>query len=29
MAAYKGTTVRGFPNLFQIVGPNTALGHSS
>ena len=20
---------RGFPNLFQIVGPNTALGHSS
>ncbi len=29
MAAYKGTTVNGFPNLFQIVGPNTALGHSS
>ena len=29
MAAYKGTTVHGFPNLFQLVGPNTALGHSS
>ncbi len=29
MAAYKGTTVNGFPNLFQLVGPNTALGHSS
>ena len=29
MAAYKGTTISGFPNLFQIVGPNTALGHSS
>jgi len=29
MAAYKGTTINGFPNLFQIVGPNTALGHSS
>jgi cyclohexanone monooxygenase len=29
MAAYKGTTVNGFPNLFQIVGPNTGLGHSS
>jgi cyclohexanone monooxygenase len=29
MAAYKGTTVSGFPNLFQIVGPNTGLGHSS
>lgn len=29
MAAYKGTTIHGFPNLFQIVGPNTALGHSS
>ncbi|MDT0203788.1 NAD(P)/FAD-dependent oxidoreductase [Nocardioides sp. AE5] len=27
--AYKGTTVAGFPNLFQIVGPNTGLGHSS
>src|SRR5690606_18631087 len=29
MAAYKGTTVHGFPNLFQLVGPNTGLGHSS
>ena len=29
MAGYKGTTVHGFPNLFQIVGPNTGLGHSS
>ncbi len=29
MSAYKGTTVNGFPNYFQIVGPNTALGHSS
>ncbi|MCL2541725.1 MAG: NAD(P)/FAD-dependent oxidoreductase [Nocardioidaceae bacterium] len=29
MAAYKGTTINGFPNLFQLVGPNTALGHSS
>ncbi|MBF4160198.1 flavin-containing monooxygenase [Nocardioides acrostichi] len=29
MAAYKGTTVPEFPNLFTIVGPNTGLGHSS
>ena len=29
MAAYKGTTVPNFPNLFFIVGPNTGLGHSS
>ncbi len=29
MAAYKGTTISGFPNMFQIVGPNTGLGHSS
>jgi cyclohexanone monooxygenase len=29
MAAYKGTTVPGFPNLFLVVGPNTGLGHSS
>jgi cyclohexanone monooxygenase len=29
MAAYKGTTVHGFPNLFFMVGPNTGLGHSS
>lgn len=28
-AAYKGTTVPGFPNLFMLLGPNTALGHSS
>lgn len=27
--AYLGTVVSGFPNLFLIVGPNTALGHSS
>jgi cation diffusion facilitator CzcD-associated flavoprotein CzcO len=29
MAAYKGTTVPGFPNLFFIVGPNTGQGHTS
>jgi cation diffusion facilitator CzcD-associated flavoprotein CzcO len=29
MAGYKGSTVHGFPNFFQIVGPNTGLGHSS
>jgi cation diffusion facilitator CzcD-associated flavoprotein CzcO len=29
MAAYKGTAVPNFPNLFFIVGPNTGLGHSS
>ncbi|MGH3345360.1 MAG: flavin-containing monooxygenase [Nocardioides sp.] len=29
MAAYKGTTVHGFPNYFALVGPNTGLGHSS
>jgi len=29
MAAYKGTTVPGFSNLFMLVGPNTGLGHSS
>ena len=28
-AAYKGTTVPGFPNMFQITGPNTVLGHTS
>lgn len=27
--AYKGTTVPGFPNMFQITGPNTVLGHTS
>ncbi len=29
MAAYKGTTVHGFPNLFLLVGPNTGQGHTS
>jgi cation diffusion facilitator CzcD-associated flavoprotein CzcO len=29
MAGYKGTTVHGFPNVFQLIGPNTGLGHSS
>ena len=29
MAAYRGTTVSGFPNLFILQGPNTGLGHSS
>lgn len=27
--AYLGTLVKGFPNLYFIVGPNTGLGHSS
>ena len=27
--AYLGTTVSGFPNLFLMVGPNTATGHTS
>ncbi|HET6339745.1 MAG TPA: NAD(P)/FAD-dependent oxidoreductase [Polyangiales bacterium] len=27
--AYLGTTVSGFPNFFMLLGPNTALGHSS
>jgi cyclohexanone monooxygenase len=27
--AYKGTTVRGFPNMFILMGPNTGLGHNS
>jgi cation diffusion facilitator CzcD-associated flavoprotein CzcO len=27
--AYMGTTHAGFPNLFTLLGPNTALGHSS
>jgi cation diffusion facilitator CzcD-associated flavoprotein CzcO len=27
--AYKGTTVKEFPNLFIVMGPNTGLGHSS
>ncbi len=29
MTALKGTTVAGFPNLFLLVGPNTALAHNS
>jgi cation diffusion facilitator CzcD-associated flavoprotein CzcO len=29
MQAYLGTTVAGFPNLFMLLGPNTALGHTS
>jgi cation diffusion facilitator CzcD-associated flavoprotein CzcO len=28
-AAYKGTVVAGFPNLFLLMGPNTGLGHNS
>jgi len=27
--AYLGITVRGFPNLFMLYGPNTNLGHNS
>ena len=27
--AYKGTMVADFPNLFFLLGPNTALGHNS
>lgn len=27
--AYLGTTISGFPNLFQLVGPNLGNGHSS
>ena len=29
MEALHGTTVMGFPNLFLLVGPNSALGHNS
>ena len=29
MTAHLGTTVAGYPNLFLLQGPNTALGHSS
>ena len=29
MRAYKGTTVRGFPNLFLLAGPNTGIAHTS
>lgn len=28
-AAYLGTAVVGFPNLFLLIGPNTGLGHNS
>ncbi len=28
-SAYLGMTVNGFPNLFLLLGPNTALGHNS
>jgi cation diffusion facilitator CzcD-associated flavoprotein CzcO len=28
-AAYRGITVAGFPNLFLMLGPNTATGHTS
>lgn len=27
--SYYGITTKGFPNLFQLVGPNTGLGHNS
>lgn len=27
--AYRGVTVPNFPNLFLLLGPNTALGHNS
>ncbi|MFK7887983.1 MAG: flavin-containing monooxygenase [Gammaproteobacteria bacterium] len=27
--AYLGTVIAGFPNLFMLAGPNTALGHNS
>ena len=27
--AYLGISVHGYPNLYQLVGPNTALGHNS
>ncbi|MBO0822572.1 MAG: cyclohexanone monooxygenase, partial [Actinobacteria bacterium] len=29
MAALRGTTVAGFPNLCLVIGPNTGLGHTS
>ncbi|MGF1430674.1 flavin-containing monooxygenase [Kitasatospora sp. LaBMicrA B282] len=29
MAALRGSTVRGFPNLFFVIGPNTGLGNNS
>jgi cation diffusion facilitator CzcD-associated flavoprotein CzcO len=29
MAAFNGTTITGFPNLFTLLGPYTGLGHTS
>lgn len=29
LSAYLGTTLKGLPNLFMLLGPNTALGHNS
>jgi cation diffusion facilitator CzcD-associated flavoprotein CzcO len=29
MAAHRGLTIAGFPNLYFLVGPNTGLGHNS
>ncbi|HEX5303530.1 MAG TPA: NAD(P)/FAD-dependent oxidoreductase, partial [Streptosporangiaceae bacterium] len=29
LEAYRGITMAGFPNLFLLLGPNTALGHTS
>ncbi len=29
LEAYRSTTVKGFPNLFIVPGPNTGLGHTS
>src|SRR5581483_4141674 len=29
VTAYRGITVAGFPNFFMLLGPNTALGHTS
>ena len=29
LEAYRGITAAGFPNLFLLLGPNTALGHTS
>ena len=29
IAAYLGTTIAGFPNMFVVVGPNTGTGHTS
>ena len=29
MEAYKGTTIKGFPNAFMVLGPNLGIGHNS